>query len=354
MKDENAQPIYPDAEPVYQLLIDENIPALEQAIASGWHIDRHIRLSATSSIPAINIALSRNKPKLLDFLLDRGADIHFTLFNPLIWAIQDGCPLELIDRLIARGARLDAISHVGVGAYQAALYGKHLHLLPELLRRGLPIDADSGRSLRSAAFNRQFEVVRFFVENGHDPNLHVADSVFPNNPTAVAIAARNGDLEMVRYLVEHGADITLKDEYGDRPYSLAREHAEVQQYLKALEPPAWHDDENSIARLKRHKLPPDLIAFLRGDNRRMALEGCIAKWIEFHRPAGLKELKWGRRKVVDLVAAVDNYDETGFLVWSTKDRKLAHADIEHDELTVLCTWGEFLQDPSKWINLRPS
>jgi hypothetical protein len=65
-------------------------------------------------------------------------------------------------------------------------------------------------------------------------------------------------------------------------------------------------------------------------------------------------MKFRRHKVLDLLCAVDNFDAVGFLVWSPKHKKLANADIEHDELTVLCSWEGFIENPSKWIGMCPS
>lgn len=346
------------ADPFARTLLDEDIPALERAIQSGWDINKAVQFSNSWWSTPINVALSYRKENLLAFLLDRGVELNPRIDPAVVWAVDVGCSESTLSKLIAHGAQIDATNQVGTGAYQAALYSNRLDLLPVLLRLGLPIAADGGSLLRRAVFNRQPEAVKFLVEHGYDVNLRRPDQVFPNNPTAVAIAARNGDIEMVRYLVDHGADITLTDEYGDRPYSLAVQagHKELQEYLKGLEPAEWHTEGYHLRRVAAYEPPEELIALLRQPVRRIELSigGYHPKYIEFHSLENVGEIKWKKRKMLDLLAVVENYDPTGYIVWSPQHRKVGHADYEHGQLTMLCTWSNFIADPGKWIARLPT
>jgi uncharacterized protein len=329
----------------------ENLDELERRIAGGLDINEHVPLAGSTADLPLTLALFENKPKAIRFLLDRGAELN-DRSSPAIVTAAFNCDAATLELLVARGARIDAVDRVGKNAYSAALYGERYDLLPVLARLGLHPDADGGSSLRQAAFGRQLDAVRFFVEHGVSVNGHVPDMVMPSNPTAVAIAARNGDLPMVRYLVEHGADVLIKDEYGDRPYThaVALGHAELQAYLRPLEPPAWHDPEQRLAELEPFELPDALIAWLRRDERRieLAADGPI-RFVVFHDLLGVKPIAWQRRRFLDLLLSVDDYWEVGFLAWSPRDRKLVHVDFEHDELRVLCTWPQFEAEPAKWI-----
>jgi ankyrin repeat protein len=338
-------------DPIISLLAEENIPALQAAVATGWDIDRAIRMSDISSETPVNFALSHGKERLLDFLLAHKPDLNPSYDPPLICAIGNGCPMSTLEKLIAHGARLDGTNQVGTNAYQAALYAGRFELLPEIFRLGLSPAADGGSSLRSAAFNRQFAAVKFLVEHGVDSNARRPDMVFPNNPSTVAVAARNGDFAMVKYLVEHGADITLTDEYGDRPYTeaLKAKHAELADYLKSLEPAEWHTDTYHLRRIAPYKPPPTLVELLQRADRRIALEHCYPKFIVFHSLQHVKEINWKEHKLLDLLAEVDDFWESGYLVWSPHHKKVAHADYEHGQFTVLCSWTNFIANPSKWI-----
>lgn len=351
MSDSSNTTNEPGPDPFIAVLLEENFPAIERAIASGWDINSYMRASKYTWTTAVNLALTHRKEELLDFLLARQPDLNPSIDPPLIHAIQDGCSLEIIQKLAAHGARLNGVNQVGVNAYHAALQVKRFDLLPQILRLGLPLDANVAVAFRNAAYNRQLEAVKFFVEHGIDVNARRPDMVHPDNPSAVAVAARNGDMEMVKYLAEHGADITLTNEYGDRPYTyaLASKHEQVAEYLKGLEPPEWHTEAYHLRRIESYSPPAELVDLLRSKDRRIPLECDPPQYIEFHRVEGVKELRWKGNRLLDLLAVVDDYWETGYLVWSPKHQKVAHADYEHDRFTVLCTWKNFRANPSKWI-----
>jgi len=340
------------------LLLAEDIPALERALHSGWDINRQIRTSDTWYSSPVNVALSHRKDRLLNFLLDHGADLNVQYDSPLVWAITEQCPISVIEKLAAHGARIDGVNQVDWSALQAAIAAKRFDLLPELIRLGASLQADGGATLRSAVFKRQFEVVQFLIEHGYDVNIQRPDMVFPNSPSAVALAAQNGDMDTVKYLVEHGADITLTDEYGHRAYTYAVQigHSELQEYLKDREPPEWHKETYHLQRAETHGVPQELIDFLKQPNRRIELDigGYHPEFIEFHSLTHIRETNWKGRKLLDLLAVVDNFDATGYLTWSSRHRKLGHADYEHDQFTVLCTWKNFIANPGKWISRLPT
>lgn len=337
--------------PVGRAVLSEDIAALERLIAAGLDIDAHVEIAERAWELPLTLALVENKDMAIRFLVDRGAELNDRA-SPAIVTATWNCPPATLEWLVARGAKVDAVDRVRKNAYSVALAGKRPELLPVLAHLGLHPNADGGSAFRQAAFERQLDAVRFFVEHGVNVNGHVPDMVMPNNPTPVAIAARNGDVAMVRYLVEHGADVTIKDEYGDRPYShaVAIGHQELQDYLRALEPPEWHDVERRVAELAPFKLPEALVEWLSRDNRRLELDSRLIRFIEFHGVLGVKPILWQRRRFLDLLAVVDNYWEVGFLCWSPRDRKLVHVDYEYDELRVLCTWPEFVAAPAKWID----
>ena len=89
--------------------------------------------------------------------------------------------------------------------------------------------------------------------------------VFPNASTAVTEAVRHKNLPMVRWLIEQGADITIADKYGDRPYSVAvqNKNQEMADYLKALEPEDWHNEQEKARQLMPYKLPAKLVEYLK-------------------------------------------------------------------------------------------
>lgn len=337
-----------------KLILAEDLQALARRVEEGWDIDTPMQVCVTyvQELP-INVALIENKLRVVDFFLERGADLNVD-GDPAIVAAANNCDAATLRRLVAHGAKIDARHRVGKNAYSSALYHDRYDLLPVLAELGLKPDADGGCVFRQAVFGRQYRAVEFFISHGMDVNLHAPDQVFPYNSTAVAVAAQNGDLKMAKLLVEHGADVLLTDAYGYRPYSDAGRngHVEMQAYLKSLEPAALHDEELCAKTLAANGVPAALIDLLRSEDGRMALGDSYIGDICFHTVTDVIELNWRGRRFFDLIAKSENYGAAGLLVWSPADGKLAFADFEHDEFHILCTWEEFAANPGKcWDDL---
>ena len=54
-----------------------------------------------------------------------------------------------------------------------------------------------------------FEIVKFLVENGADPN--VKDDFYGR--TTLMFASQKGHFEIVKFLIENGADANTKDDF---------------------------------------------------------------------------------------------------------------------------------------------
>ena len=85
----------------------------------------------------------------------------------------------------------------------------------------------------------------------------------------------------MRWLVEQGADITIADKYGDRPYTVAvqNKNQELADYLKALEPEEWHNEQEKLRQLMPYKLPAKLVEYLKTGPLR--LEFSEQKWVKW-------------------------------------------------------------------------
>lgn len=333
------------------LIMNEDINALEQHIQTGWNINLKIDICEYIEELPINFALIENKLRVVDFLLANKVNLNVK-GDPAIVSAAHNCEPETIEQLVRFGAHIDARDRVGKNAFSAALYNDRYELLPFLFKLGLKVSADNGDSFRQAVSENQREAVEFFVEHGIDINKCTPNQVYPYNPTAVSVASSNNNFELVKYLVINGADVTIKDKTGYRPFSYAVENKniEMQEYLRALEPTEWHNDELRLTALKTYKLPSDLQSFLRSRDRRFKLSCKSVSFVEFQSLCNTKEVKWQGRKFLDLLSEVDNFLADGFLVWSPKDKKLCSADYEHGDFQVLCKWEEFVDDPSKWIS----
>ena len=171
-------------------------------------------------------------------------------------------------------------------------------------------------------------------------------------PPPVTEAARSNDFPMVRWLVEQGADITIADKYGDRPYTVAvqNKNQEMADYLKALEPEEWHNEQEKIRQLMPYKLPAKLVEYLKTGPLRLEFpDQEWVKWAELYSFMDVQEMTWKRKKLLSLMVQMDNYSDY-LLLWSPRDKKLWYLDIEHEEFHPLAKWDDFIADPGRYLN----
>jgi len=110
-----------------------------------------------------------------------------------------------------------------------------LELIKLFLKAGIPVDnEDKGGEtlLISSAKANNFELVRFFVNNGANVN-----KVTNYHYTALYWATQNSDsdINLVKILVENGADVNFKEDDGETPLMQAvqRENTDLVKYLIA-------------------------------------------------------------------------------------------------------------------------
>ena len=204
----------------------------------------------------------------------------------------------------------------------------------------------------SGGWRMRIELAKLLLEKGADINYHKPDMVFPYASTPVTEAARSNNFSMVRWLVEQGANITLVDKYGDRPYSVAvqNKNQEMADYLKALEPEDWHNEQEKVRQLMPYKLPAKLVEYLKTGPLRLEFpEQEWVKWAELYAYMDVQEMTWKRKRLLSLMAAMDNYSDY-LLLWSPRDKKLWYLDIEHEEFHPLAKWDDFIADPGRYLN----
>ena len=328
-------------------IAEGNLPALEAELAKGWDIHKKLPVEETYSQAPFEIALYHEQKEVLNFLIDKGLKITKELF---INACEYSEDPALVKRLIERGADVNASTHIT--PLQAAIYGGSEEIAFILLENGYRLTPD-GTTLRHAAEAGFTHLCEYLIAHGFDVNYSEPDMVYPYNASPLQIAASKGNLALVKRLIELGADLSYKDKYGERAYhyALRNKQKAVAEYIKSVEPAQWHDEEERLRALKAYKLPEGLIALMRATDRRIPLPECkYTSFVAFAPLSDVKEVKWKNRKFLDLLSDADRYGAEGFLVWYPKNKKLAFADYEHGTFTELCTFDEFMANPSAQIN----
>ncbi|MGR6126237.1 ankyrin repeat domain-containing protein [Paenibacillus sp. SER-28] len=331
-------------------IVQGNISALRQALTEGWDIEQGIVLSKYTTLSPLDITLITEQMEVLKLLVDEGVQLNVKDNPAFLTAVRYGAE-EIVRYVVAHGAKLDGKNHVKSGAYEQAYYGNksNMLLIHEL---GLDMKQHAGATLRSAVSKHDLKTVALLLEHGVDINFNAPNMVYPYKATPLTVAARNNDFAMVKYLVQQGADVTLAEKDGERAYTIAlsNKNVEMAEYLKSLEPPAFHNLENKRHALKSYKLPKDLIAFLMGDQLRVNLpeNDLDIQFVEFFSFIDTVEMKVGRQKLLRLSLNVDNYSDI-ILVWNPKQKCLGYHDKEHQEYADVCSFAEFLAQPEDYL-----
>jgi len=176
----------------------------------------------------------RSDPKIIQMLLDNGANVHANNDNALISAVEEG-HTEIVKLLLAAGGNVHAcvdnplrsaavLGHTEIvkllleaGAdvhanndtplISAARAG-HTEIVKLLLEAGADVHADAENPLRSAAEEGHTEIVKLLLDAGAleaGANAHAYE-----NP--LRSAARKGHLEIVKLFLEAGADVRAYDD----------------------------------------------------------------------------------------------------------------------------------------------
>ena len=356
--------VYTKLPPVMAAIKDGDIDALCALLDAGHAPDETQRylwkcgnMDREGEAAPLELAVLEQRQDMAELLISRGADIS-RCGDELLYASLRGAlygkesRLSMFAFLIDAGARISA-KQDSVSRLFSHLENYHGSDVPPLLDRlGMNLEKFGGEALRTMAAFGNMTLAEYLLAKGADINYHKPDMVFLYASTPVTEAARRGDFEMVRFLVEHGADVAIADKYGDRPYTLAVQgkNQEMADYVKALEPEDWHNEQEKARRLKPYKLPAAMAEYLKTGPLRLEFPECeLTKWAELYSYMDVQETVWKRRKLLSIMTRLDNYD--GYmLLWSPKDKRLWYLDEEHEEFHPLAAWDDFIASPGRYLN----
>lgn len=155
-------------------------------------------------------AAAKNRPRMVRLLLDLGADPNASDavgMTALTTASREHGDPAIVTMLLATGAKLDFLSALYLGRYEAA---------EAMLRDDPSRIGPDGRdtiALHLSVSKKNIAAVRWLIAHGVDVNAKA--NVWDCSHTALHMTAESGAVDMARLLLDAGADPNIRDDKYD-------------------------------------------------------------------------------------------------------------------------------------------
>ena len=174
------------------------------------------------SSPPLITAILQHSPAIVQYLLEKGADIEKLWVNhtPLLLASQYRNS-DIVSALIKKGADVNSKGEVGTTPLiQAASNGHTMNVIMLVDAHANINDCDKYRTTAlHASINGKFlRISKYLIDKGANMN---AMDMYGNTP--LHFAAANGLKELTNYMLKKGANPTIKNELGETPAAKAKD-----------------------------------------------------------------------------------------------------------------------------------
>lgn len=183
--------------------------------AINWLIEKlPVNISDADGMPLLHHAVMHNDPKIVEFLLEKGANVTVRDNYPANVALHYARSGEIAKLLLKHGSNPNAKNLNGQTPLHKEWRELDLEVVQVLLEAGADINAkdNSGNTpLHYAISKKSLEEVKFFVDHNVDINAQNSYGETPlefmfkyryNEP----IRSEEIDLEILEFLIENGAD----------------------------------------------------------------------------------------------------------------------------------------------------
>ena len=294
---------------VVEYILNSDVENLEKEYKNGWNIDKEIFIEEFATVTPLEIALQCNNEKVIKWLVEKGVDVKAKKDDWVTHISNAGrfCSSEICELFIKHGALENLTKKQYERIYSDIYYGKNFKNIDIFEKYGVTVKKYGNNCLREAVYDRNQKLAQMFLD--------------------------------------YGADITIKNKFGERPYSIAvlNKNQEMIDYIKSLEPVDFHNEEARKNIIKKYKLPKDMVEFFnKGDLKIEFSENIDSKYIEFWKLEDTVEMTWKRKKYLSLIKDLENY--WLHLLWYPKEKTLYIFDGEHEEIFKIGDWSYFINN----------
>ena len=169
-------------------------------------------------------ALDKNHFELATTVIERGyeRDLEYCLFQACVFNQP-----KLVQLLLEKGADINHVDENQDSCLALSVAAGHVAVVELLLTKSASINhrnAFTNTPLITASFQNNLQIVRLLVDNGADVNLHNLDTL----ETALLISARQGHPEILKILLDAGADTQTGEEADFSALYLAIERCQTE------------------------------------------------------------------------------------------------------------------------------
>ncbi len=197
-------------------ILADDLSTVRWALRDGAAINVVITGKNYNGCSALLLAMLLARFEIARFLIQEGADIHFTRANlqgrfipqrgqTALWWAATHCHLPLAEELLRRGANVNTPDHHGGTPLTQAASCGHLEMVRYLVSQGADIHArisDGRKALNLAVTHGRLEVAAYLIEAGNSP-----DERCGNGFTPLMVAALENHYDLADFLIKQGADV---------------------------------------------------------------------------------------------------------------------------------------------------
>ena len=221
-----------------QICAEGTLEMVQEMVRAGADINKIVGSEYIKGTPLM-AALSNKDPRVVSFLIQSGADVGAKIPDALgdntalKSAIMHDADPEIIKILIDNGADIHQKDNFDDSFYaKIAAHSSHPELIPLFQQAGLDLGKENLNSLflNAIQFNHSFEMAKYLIELGADPNVQGEKEMFGRvlkDDYPIIVAAQAVRPDALKFLLERNVNVNVTDKDGKSPLALLQKN----QYL---------------------------------------------------------------------------------------------------------------------------